>query len=144
MDKQKILKKYYHYMKPQKCVLKKCNFKYLITGKLRLTTTFRRCRCIYLAPPPHVCANTVPSEVQLLQTRVEGGGGGGVWYRQHHNRWRRGGGVLGTGSSSPHPTQYTDAAHSLSPNTSQQRSSAAGGEGEGSRAKTLCPGTGSK
>ena len=65
-------------MKPQKCVFK-CIFKYLITGKLRLTTTFRCCRCIFLAPPPHVCVNTVPSEVQLLQT-TEGwkGGDGGA------------------------------------------------------------------
>ncbi len=69
-------------MKPQKCVFKKFIFKYLITGKLRLTTTFRRCCYIFLAPQPNVCVNTVPSEVHLLQTRVEGGGGGGVWYSQ--------------------------------------------------------------
>ena len=38
-------------MKPQKCVFKKCIFKFFIPAKMRFTTTFRHCRCI-LSPPP--------------------------------------------------------------------------------------------
>ena len=74
-------------MKPQKCVFKKCIFNYSITGKLRLTTTFRRCRCIFLAPPPRVRVNTVPSEVQLLQT-TEGWKGVGVVGLSSQRSWR--------------------------------------------------------
>ena len=101
---QKIFKKYYQYMKLQKMFFLKCVFKFLITGNLRLTTTFSRWHCIFLAPPPHVCVNTVPSEVQLMQTteRWKGvWGGGGVWFRQQRSSAAGGEGVcvLETGSS---------------------------------------------
>ena len=77
MDKQKILKKYYHYMKPQKCVFKKCNFKYLITGKLRLTTTFRHCRCIFLAPHPMCVLLLFPLKFKYSR-QLKGGRGWGL------------------------------------------------------------------
>ena len=68
-------------MNPQKCVFKKCNFKYLITGKLRLTTTFRSCGCIFLAhPPPMFVIILFPLSVyQHIADQWSWRGGRGGW-----------------------------------------------------------------
>ena len=48
---------------------KKVHFLIFYYCKIEINDDFQTLSLYLSSPPPHVCANTIPSEVQLLQTR---------------------------------------------------------------------------